>query len=75
MTDPAVLSWLNDPWFAMRLGEAAAWRAGWDAAKAQAAGECRALHSASLGRDLVSIGRRAGMADCAVAVEMMEPKQ
>lgn len=63
-------AWVDDPWSAMTTGEADAWRAGWEAAKAQAVKALRDS-AASWGRD--AFRDEAYAVRMVVAISSMDP--
>lgn len=65
--------WSDDPWSALTMDEAAAWRDGYEAAKAQAV---RLAHQVPVPEDCGAIeahGRMAGSLSAAEAIAAMEP--
>jgi hypothetical protein len=67
------LRWIDDPWSALTTGEADAWRAGFEAAKAQAVRICRQTAIPDYCTAPEAHGRMAGTVEAAHAIAAMEP--
>ena len=70
---PATKPWIDDPWSDMTTGEADAWRAGWEAARAQAVRICRQTVIPEDCGHAEAHGRMAGTVEAAQAIASMEP--
>lgn len=73
VSQPVAPRWVDDPWSAMTTGEAEAWRAGWEAAKAQAT---RLAGQVPIPEDCAAIeahGRLSAAMDAAHAISAMDP--
>lgn len=66
-------AWIDDPWSALTTGEADAWRAGWEAARAQAVRICRQVPIPEDCTAQEAHGRMAGTLEAAQAIAAMEP--
>jgi len=65
--------WSDDPWCNMTTGEAEAWRAGWEAAKAQAVTVARRSPIPEEASPAEAHGRLSGALISAEAIASMEP--
>lgn len=74
VNDPKLIAWMTDPWFAVRMGEATAFKAGWEAARAAAAQKCTEAAEASdcVGGDWFT-GRSDMASMLAASIAVMEP--
>lgn len=63
--------WIDDPWYDLRPEQA--WRAGWEAARAQAVRICKQTAIPDYCTALEAHGRMAGTIEAAHAIAAMEP--
>lgn len=70
---PAPRRWSDDPWSALTTGEAEAWRAGYEAARAQAVTLARRVPIPCQCSPAEAHGRMTGSLDAALAIAAMEP--